>query len=397
MRFLSLAAAALTCLSLAACASTEAPEPLAPPRAPALGEPSAPPEPYAYAPPPIARAPGPIELAQLPGWTQDDHAQALLAYEQGCGAAHAPELALACRRARGMGALDEDQARIYLETHFRARLIGADGLLTAYFAPEYEARASQRGEFTAAVRAKPDDLVVLDLGAFDATLAGRKLDLRLVDGRIEPYADRAEIEAENLGQPVAWMRPEDLFFLQIQGSGVLQLPDGRRLKASFSASNGRPFVGLANVLRQRGALAADNTSGDAIHAWLADHRGPEADEVMHADPRYIFFHLAPDDGAEPAGSAGLPLVPGRALAVDPVWRPMGGFYWIDAQAPRLTGAQTRYQRLAMALDIGSAIKGPVRADLYLGRGAAAGLEAGRVRHSLALYQLEPVKADPAQP
>jgi membrane-bound lytic murein transglycosylase A len=187
------------------------------------------------------------------------------------------------------------------------------------------------------------------------------------------------------------MRPEDLFFMQIQGSGRLRMPDGRRLKASFTASNGRPFIAIANILLSRGALTAADLSAQAVHAWLAAHRGSEADEVMRQDPRYVFFKMAADDGLEPTGSAGITLIPGRSLAVDPTAHAMGGLYWIDATAP-LNGAVSTYRRLALALDTGGAIKGEVRADLYIGSGAEAGLEAGRVRHALTLYVIAPVSA-----
>ena len=111
---------------------------------------------------------------------------------------------------------------------------------------------------------------------------------------------------------------------------------------------------------------------------------------MRLDPRYVFFKLEPDDGMEPAGAAGIPLIPGRSLAVDLTKHALGGLYWIDATTPSLTGAFPAYRRVAMALDAGGAIKGDVRADLYLGAGAAAGTEAGRVRHVLSLYALAPI-------
>jgi membrane-bound lytic murein transglycosylase A len=207
---------------------------------------------------------------------------------------------------------------------------------------------------------------------------------------VDPTAERAVIEAAPLAEPaLAWMRPEDLFFMQIQGSGVLDLPGGRRIRAVFAASNGKPFVGLARVMREDGLMADKETSQAAIHAWLAAHRGPEADALMRRNPRYIFFRVEPDDGAEPAGAAGVPLPAGRALAMDASRHAMGELYWIDASAPALTGAFPTYRRLAVALDVGGAIKGEVRADLYIGRGEAAGREAGRVRHVLKLYRLVP--------
>ena len=115
------------------------------------------------------------------------------------------------------------------------------------------------------------------------------------------------------------MRAEDLFFLQIQGSGVLVFEDGRRARAVFDGSNGAPFVGVAAPMRQEGLLPDRRTSGGDIHAWLADHRGPEAQAVMDQNPRYVFFRLAPDTGTEPPGAAGRPLVPGdRWLSIPPL-------------------------------------------------------------------------------
>src|SRR5690606_1923358 len=120
--------------------------------------------------------------------------------------------------------------------------------------------------------------------------------------------DRADIEARAIpNQALAWMRAEDLFFLQIQGSGYLTFEDGSRARAAYAADNGKTFVGIARPMAQQGLLPRNGTSGDAIRAWLADHRGPEAQAVMALNPRYIFFRMDPDDGGDPAGAAGVPL------------------------------------------------------------------------------------------
>jgi membrane-bound lytic murein transglycosylase A len=108
---------------------------------------------------------------------------------------------------------------------------------------------------------------------------------------------------------------------------------------------------------------------------------------MRLNPRYAFFSLGPDDGKPPVGAANVPLPGGRALAVDPARHAMGELLWVDAEAPILAGAFPKYRRLALALDTGGAIKGEVRADLYVGQGAAAGAEAGRIRHTLKLWRL----------
>ena len=237
-------------------------------------------------------------------------------------------------------------------------------------------------EFSAPVRPKPDDLVGTGVG-------GKPAQQRGGGGQLGPYPDRAAIERAGAGPALAWMRPEDLFFLQIQGSGVLTFETGRRAKAVFAATNGKPFQGIANPMRDRGLLPANNTSGEAIRSWLADNRGPRADEIMRLNPRYVFFTLAPDDGRQPVGAAGIPLPPGRSIAVDTGLNALGGLYFIEGVAPTLSGAFPAYRRTVMALDAGGAIKGPVRADLYLGIGSQAGAEAGRVRHTLRMHRLVP--------
>lgn len=366
-------AVVLAAVSLAACATVRptAPVAWAPPQAP----PRLPfpiPRPL-YIPPPYT---GSRAFAGLPGWADDDHAGALAAFIAGCAVARDPALAETCRQARAEGPLGEADARRFLETHFRPERLAATGLLTAYFTPIYEGRHRREGDFTAPVRPRPDDLP-----------------RSAAAGSPGSYADRAGIDRWPASDALAWMRPEDLLFLQIQGSGVLTFPGGERWRAVFDGANGAPFVGLAAPMRRLGLLDQD-TSGERIRAWLAGHRGPEADSVIEMDPRYVFFRLEADDGAEPAGAAGLRLIPGRALAVDPALHSMGEVLWVDACAPALPGAFPRYRRLAMALDTGSAIKGGVRADLYLGRGAGAGVEAGRVRHLLTLYRLVPVASAP---
>jgi membrane-bound lytic murein transglycosylase A len=380
---LRLVSAALAALSLAACATT--------PTGPRPGPSPFPPEPAP--PPPVERV---LPLAALPGWAADDHAAAFAAFRATCQAAKAADLRQACAAARAQGPLDARAAGDFFESQFVAEALPGEGVLTGYYAPIYAARRQPDAEFYGPLRAKPADLKVIDAGLFDPAQAGRSG--AAIDpgfGPLLPYPDRANIEAATPAEaPLAWMRPEDLFFLQIQGSGALVFEDGRRMKALYAANNGRPFVGIANTMRDRGLLDRQNTSGEAIHAWLAAHRGPDAEALMQLNPRYAFFRLAPDDGRAPVGAANIPLPAGRAVAVDRVHHAMGEILWIDGQAPLLQGAWPAYQRLVMALDTGGAIQGLVRADLYLGEGEAAGAEAGRVRHTLRLFRLVPRMAAP---
>jgi membrane-bound lytic murein transglycosylase A len=381
-------APAFGALLLAACAGGPAPKPTlaslpAPPPSrpaprPPFGGLAKPGEELAPAPLPAVPAARVGSLSLLAGWDREDHAGALDMFRASCGVQKDVAWHEVCLRARDLGPQDEVIAKAFWETNFRVVPVGApgaEGLLTGYFAPEYPARASRQGEFTAPVRPRPAELPAADVGA---------------GGGTAPWLDREAIEESEEARPLAWMKPEDLFFLQIQGSGVLDFPDGRRLRAVYAANNGRPFTGIATPLRLRGVLASDNTSGEAIRAWLAENRGPDADAIMRLNARYIFFSLQPFDGREPAGAAGMTLTPGRALAVDPSRHDYGAVYWVDGEAPSLSGAFPTYRRLAMALDTGSAIRGEVRADLYLGTGQDAGAEAGRIKHRLKLWRLIPV-------
>lgn len=406
-------AAAALCLLLGACAGSPPPHG-APPqgRFTPYGEPA----PVLRPNPPVAPR---LSLAELPGWAEEDHAAAFDAFVTGCGASREVPMRDVCAAARRAGTLDESAARRFFETRFRLAPLEGEGVLTAYFAPEYDASPDPRGAFTAPVRRKPSPAAMIaspgppvddDPPPLRAPPPGARPEIDddpiaalLSDGKptqpityaslaTQPLAtaDRAAIETAPAPDALAWMRPEDLFFLQIQGSGVLDFPDGRRVKVVYAGDNGRPFVPVARPMAARGLLPANKVSGEAIRSWLAAHAGPEADAVMRLNPRYVFFALKDDDGRDPAGAAGVPLPPGRSIAVDPSRHGYGELYWLDAQAPVLAGAAKRYRRLAISLDTGSAIRGEVRADLYIGRGAEAGREAGRVRHTLRLVRLIPV-------
>lgn len=352
-------------LLLAACATTP---PAPPPSPPPPEEPPAP-------------ADGP---AGLPGWAEEDHLAALNAWTQVCHVSREPASRTACEAARALPPGDAEAARRYFETWFVVEGGETEGLLTAYFAPEYPARQTPDAEFSAAIHGRPADLVMAT-GADGRPEAAQ----RRPDGTLrQPYPPRSEIDAMDL-PALAWMRGEDKFFMQIQGSGYLTFEDGARARAAYAANNGQPFVGIARPMAERGLLPPDGTSGEAIRAWLAANRGPAAQAIMDLNPRYAFFALEPDDGGHPAGAAAVPLPPGRAIAVDPThWR-LGELVWIDAGAGDLRGATRGYRGLVTALDTGGAIRGAVRADLYLGRGDAAGAEAGTVRHPLRMWRLRP--------
>ena len=359
-------------LTLAACATTPVARPVPPEPAPSVHAPT--PDPAPAPAPVLVPALEGLSPATLPGWNDEDHLAAFEAWAVGCTAARDAASRTQCDRAmlikQTSRPVTPSIARAFLESGFTVVAAetpdGRPGLLTSYFAPEYAARRTPDAEFDMPVRPRPEGWARGAVGAV-----------------------RAEIEAAPPTDALAWMRAEDLFFMQIQGSGYLTFEDGSTARAAYAGDNGRPFTGIARPMAEQGLLPANGTSGEAIRAWLAEHRGPEARAVMALNPRYIFFAMDPDDGGQPAGAAGIPLTARRSIAVDPAhWR-YGDLVWISADGGNLVGARASYQGLVVALDTGSAIRGPVRADFYMGRGAAAGEEAGAVRHPLRMWRLVP--------
>lgn len=390
------------------------------------------------------------KISDLKGWATEDHLAAFAAFRTGCRVAKEADLRTACAAANASGVVDDEGARRFFERRFRVEILPGEGVLTGYFAPVYPARATRDAEYSAPVRpppplsrrsrpltpVEPDPLsptavVVRSSPPVErssaATQAASRPDPNDADRSSDPIgglldppppvanealeppndektlgalplhdAERAVIEQAPADDAIAWMRPEDLFFMQIQGSGVLVFPDGSRKRAAYAGDNGKPFVGIARIMARDGLLPANGVSGDAIRRWLSNHAGPEADQVMRKNPRYVFFRIGDDLGGEPLGAAGVPLPPGRAIAMDSAHHAFGVPYWIDAEAPVLAGASAGYHRLAVALDTGGAIRGPIRADLYFGTGDVAGREAGRVRHVLRLARLVPVDSENAE-
>jgi membrane-bound lytic murein transglycosylase A len=338
-----------------------------------------------------------LRLSNLPGWDSSDAFVALEALRATCAYKKGRQYAAVCQAMAAQDFDSPDQIKAFLVRSLAIEPVDgakdATGTLTGYFVPDYQADYVKSDEFSQPVRPKPDDLVVVAGSQLTPAQSATKVAARKSGDKYVAYYTRAQIEQ----MPVSfasgaayYMRPEDYFFMQLQGSGFLDMPDGKRVYAAYAADNGQPFVGIAKVMVDKGILAANQTSGDNIHAWLAAHRGPEAQAIMNANPRYGFFAIQPNQ-TEPLGAAGLPLPPGSAVAVDPAYHDLGDLFWIDASVGgnALNNAFPVYQRMVSALDTGGAIKGNVRADLYVGHGDRAGTEAGKIKHVLRMVRIVP--------
>ncbi|KAA5804118.1 lytic murein transglycosylase [Alkalicaulis satelles] len=334
-----------------------------------------------------------MSFSALPGWGEADMRGALSAFVESCRriepradsapmnpnapyAGTAGDWREACLEAAMLaGTADARGARAFFERQFTPLRLGDRGRLTGYYEPYVQVREAPDTEFSMAIRGRPGDLLTGDLGQFIAGLEGQRIMGRAADQSFEPYRPRAEIEAMNLGVPLAWGRPIDVFFLQIQGSGRLVYRDGGQARVRFAAHNGLPYVSIGRILIDRGELAPHAASKQDIERWLM-RRGPDAwTALFNENPRYVFFSLDvlsdPDEG--PLGAQGAPLTPMASMAVDPQYHAWGVPVFVEAALP---GAP-HWSGLVIAQDAGGAITGPARGDLFFGWGDEAGARAGR--------------------
>jgi len=270
------------------------------------------------------------------------------------------------------------------------------GLFTGYYEPELNGSRKKQGRFQTPLLARPDDLVMVDLGAFRDTLKGERIAGRVDGGKLVPYANRGDIVAGRLGargRPLVYVDdPVDAFFLQVQGSGRVKFADGSLVRVGYDGQNGYPYTAIGRLLVDRGAMPKDQLSMQSIRAWLVAHPS-DARALMNENASYVFFkELAitdPNQGAP--GSAGVPLTAQASLAVDTRFHGLGAPIWIEAHAPAANPAtlDLDFNRLVIAQDTGGAIRGPVRGDVYWGAGKTAESVAGRMAHKGKLFVLLP--------
>jgi membrane-bound lytic murein transglycosylase A len=359
----------------------------------------------------------PVDWADLDGWAGDDHATAFAAFLQSCRALNASRqssreptsmtdaLRVVCQRAVAAIPLEEDGARKFFEDNFRplriSKLGDAAGFLTGYYEPIIEGSRVPTGEFTAPLYRRPPNLVVSgsrklgDLFPSKGVKVGRRVGRR----KIVPYYDRAEIEDGALDGwhlEICWLRSQtDVLFAQIQGSARIRLEDRTILRVNYDAHNGWPYTPVGRVLVERKFMSKDDVTMQTIRNWL-EGTPDAAKDVRRQNKSYVFFRitdLATED--EAVGGEGVPLVPGRSIAVDRSLHAYGTPFFIAADLPIANDkAGTKFRRLVFAQDTGSAIVGPARADIYFGAGDEAARIAGRIRNPGQFVMLLPRELDP---
>lgn len=337
-----------------------------------------PPKPVPAAPPGANARASTVAVVSAPSFDGESARRALQAFRVSCpslikrndqsGLTRPDDWRRACAAAASWRS---DDAAGFFATNFETVQVG-DGksFATGYYEPEIVGSRVKGPGYDVPVYGRPADLIEVDLGLFSDELKGKKIRGRVKGQSFIPYADRAEIEEGALagrGLEIAWAAdPAEFFFLQIQGSGRLKLPDGSVMRIGYDGQNGRDYTGIGRLMRDRGLLAPDQTSMQGIINWLREHP-KEGAAIMRENKSWIFFKELTGPG--PLGALGLPVTANATVAADPRFVPLGAPVFLSMDRLEATG-------LWIAQDTGGAIKGSNRFDTFWGAGTRARAIAG---------------------
>jgi membrane-bound lytic murein transglycosylase A len=358
----------------------------------------------------------PVAWADIAGWNEDDHLQAFSAFRASCRPIAAQHklptepkalgisLRDPCRAARAAELSDGAKARAFFEVHFLplriSRLGEGEGFVTGYYEPVIDGSRTQTDVYTVPVYRRPSNLFVRGVKPGAVGLPNKGQVFRKIGRRkLVPYYDRAEIEDGAIagrGLEICWLKNQtDLLFTQIQGSARVRLEDGSTVRINYDAHNGYPYTPVGRILIDRNIIPKDQMSMQKIREWM-DQNPDGAKELRRQNRSYVFFReVNLSDKDEAVGAQGVPLTPGRSIAVDKALHVYGTPFFIEGELPiESEQSKTPFRRLMIAQDTGSAIVGPARADLYFGAGADAGRVSGRLRHNMRFVILIPRSLDP---
>lgn len=339
------------------------------------------------------------QYSDLPGWTDDDPLPAFQAFVSQCSSLQKQAMWRAtCSSAAAIVNPDAASLRAWFEGQLRPwQLVNPDGkrtgLITGYYEPILQGSRTRKSSYTTPVFGVPEDLIVVDLGELYPELKHMRLRGRLEGRKLVPYYSRAEwAQQEDKRKSLLWVTdPIDFFFMQIQGSGQIELDDGSRIRLNYADQNGHPYHSIGRWLIDKGELKPEQASMQGIKAWA--HANPKRlQELLNTNPSLVFFRELKAEGSGPQGAMGIALTPERSIAVDPRTTPLGAPVWLATTQPN---SEQTLQRLMLAQDTGGAIRGPVRADFYWGSGVAAGNQAGKMKQSGRMWVLLPREHLPA--
>jgi membrane-bound lytic murein transglycosylase A len=336
----------------------------------------------------------------LPGWPGDNLQATWPAWLQSCTRLQRrPAWQDICAEATALAPRDDATIRAFFERRFQPwRITTSDGATSGLVTGYYEALltgslAPKPG--STPLHGVPEDLLTVELGSLYPELKGARVRGRLDGRKVLPYWSRAQIASAKAPLPapvLAWADdPVDAFFLEIQGSGRVQLEDGTLLRLGYADQNGHPYRAIGKWLLEQNELSRDQLSMQNIRAW-AQANPARLREMLDTNPSYVFFRVLPAGGG-PIGALNVPLTDGASIAVDPKHIPLGSPVFLATTRPQ---SNEPLQRLMQAQDTGGAIRGPIRADFFWGFGHEAGEIAGRMKQSGEMWLLWPKELPPAQ-
>jgi len=335
----------------------------------------------------------------LTGWVADDIRPAWDAFLQSCTVLRNQQLwKEICALADSMQKRDSVTLRQFFERHFVPYQVlnsdgGGDGLITGYYEPLLKGSRKPSKRYRYPLYTTPDELLIVDLGEVYPELKSLRLRGRLEGRRVVPYYSRSEIEndvgngAPRLqGHELLWVEDAvELFFLQIQGSGQVEMESGEIVRVGYQEQNGHPYKSIGKLLVERGELSLEKASMQGIKEW-GKQNPARLKELLHQNPSYVFFRERPAGLSGPLGALGVPLTAGRSLAIDPRAIPQGTPVFLSTTWP---SSSKQLHRLMMAQDTGGAIKGGVRADFFWGFGKEAANQAGKMKQIGKMWVLMP--------
>ncbi|TYQ07383.1 UNVERIFIED_ORG: membrane-bound lytic murein transglycosylase A [Zoogloea ramigera] len=389
-------------LALAACTTTPIPPDQSATPAPAA-KPAQPAKPATPATPPATPTTAPAKLqlvpttfSALPGWDRDDVRAAWPAFMASCTSlAKQATWKESCSIARTVNGNDDKAIRTFFEAFMVPNQVVApdgatDGLVTGYYEPLLRGARKRGGPYQTPLYKVPDDMITVDLASVYPDLKGMRLRGKLVGKKLVPYSSRAEIDTGELkGKELLWVDdPVEAFFLEVQGSGRVQLTDTQEtVRVAYADQNGHPYKSIGKYLVEKGELRLDQASAQGIKAWIGGHP-TRMQELFNANPSYVFFkeERLPDPKIGPKGAMGLPLTPQRSVAIDPTQLPLGAPIFLNTTQ---ANSDIPMQRLVMAQDTGGAIRGAIRVDYFFGFGTEAAENAGRMKQRGNVWVLLP--------
>lgn len=337
----------------------------------------------------------PSQWESIEGFTQDDLTKAWPAWLQSCAALKTrPQWQSACEAAETLQKPSTWAIRQFLKQYFNVyQTTNPDGtetgLITGYYQPLLKGSRVKSSTYRYPLYAKPDDLLTIELAAVFPELANKRVRGRVVGNKVVPYYSRADIETDPSplqGKELLWVDDIiDVFFLQVQGSGIVQLDNGDRVHVGYADQNGMSYQSIGRVLIDKGELAPNKASMQDIKTWARNHLDKLRD-LLNSNPSYVFFRELPMGLPGPLGALGVPLTAERSVAIDPRYVPLGAPLFLASTFPNTTQS---LQRMMVAQDTGGAIKGGVRADFYWGAGNEAGKQAGSMKQSGKIWVLLP--------